>query len=410
MITEINGKIHLSCEFNDLAQIFRMKFIEEKEVNIVFPLKETVIFDLQEGRVSLEVQNGDGELLGRENVTERIDIWRGKPTYSLIMNHKYMLQSIAEKFQAQWPVEKLPFELEELTPERLVLMTKYVGFSRKFYFSLPLTRDRDCVDESFQGIDQRLRKVEDVCDILREHKIPSIKALNRILYSNPGMCYYAEELMAMWKVINNLDFFVRLLQTKQVYEVLSFLHDFPNAIAFFQDYIRVKSVAGLIRRINNEWQDIRIYAVAYSAMSESRKAREHQRWNKKPLFLYLSANYSRPVQTEEIEVTDCFIEEYAIVRLRTVNDFMKASDELQNCLWNWENYLHSAVFVIKKGNKCRAAVQVREGKVLMALGYDNRALEYDEEANQIYKKWLTKWGLKEEKIQYDPLDDDDLPF
>ena len=412
MVTERNENICFSCEINDLAQIFQIQFMEDEgqEINILFPLKETILFNIEQRRVFLEVENGCGELLAREEITNRIDLWTGRATYDFIMNHQYMVQSIAEKFRGQWPEEELPFGVEELVanPERFILMTKYVGFPEKFYLSLPMRNQ--CVDESFLQIDEKLRSTDDVYTMLVESDIPSVKALNRILYTNPGLCYYIDELNTFWKLINNVDLYARLLQSKQVFEVLSFLHDYPHTMTFFEDYIRIKSVASLIRRINDEWKDLRFYAVSYSSMSEIRRWQEHKKWGKKPLFCHLDANYSRPIQSVETEIKDDIIDDYAIVRLYTSDDFIKTSCELQNCLWNWEDYLDSVVFAIKKGDAYGAAIQVREGKVITVLGYDNRTLKNDEEIYGIYEKWVEKWGLIETEFLREPQDEDDLPF
>lgn len=413
MVSVENKKICVSCEINNLTHIFQMECIqgkEENEIDIVFPIKETVIFDLQKGTTCIEVVNGDEKLLESREITKDINYWRTRGSYEYIENHKYVIQLIAEKFLEQWPEKELPFDLDELTVERLVLMTRYVGFPKNFYISLPLSRETNCVDENFATIDAKLRKIEDVLEILREYEVPTSKTLNRIFYTNPAYCYYVEEVMKMWKVINNLDLYVRFLNSGKVFEVLSYLHDYPCAILFFEDYVREKSVVSLLRRIGNEWRDVRLYAVSYSAMSDSRKVQEQKRWGKRTLFVRAAANYSRPVQTEENEVKDCTVEGFSVIKLRTSNDFLDAAEGLHNCLEGYDTYSDSAVFVIKKGTKYRAAIQIRNGEIITALGYENSEIEYDEEIYRIYLLWKIKWGLSESRLMYDPMYDEELPF
>ena len=88
---------------------------------------------------------------------------------------------------------------------------------------------------------------------------------------------------------------------------------------------------------------------------------------------------------------------------------------MQNCLGNWRPN-DAPVVCIRRKEEYVGAVEVSDGKIIQARGFDNSELEKDPRLMAVLEKWRDRYGLLWIETEDDDLFDDDflpernLPF
>ena len=408
------GKISLSCELNDLQKILSIPFTSD-ETDVVFPITETTIFDLNQGGIYLEITNQGGQVLATRDFTNDVESLKESESIQLIEKSSLLLEKVGEEFRKYWK-GTFPFDKGELSAEKFVFLTKYVNFPRSFFDGIPFEKRKWDMDESFRDAAKRIRKVEDIYEIYENSTLAKEKAMRRIIYENPAYCFYISELELLSQVIGNNDLFKQLFKSGVMYEVAGFLHDYPSVIKFLQDYRKKKGAKAVVLLFQKDWLRTKTYALKYVSMNSVYRQSEMQKWGHEAFSVDLQPRYSHPILLKEVDSKNTTIDGYTFVLLRTTNDFYMAGHELKNCLKQWREFKESEVYVVRRGNKYLAAIELRNDEVIQARTEENGDIKEDERLYQAYKKWCEQYGVESRTHILDMLDefgelpDEPLPF
>lgn len=66
-------KILSSREVNDLQKILDVPFLRKEEIEIVFPVTETIVFDSEKERTYLKIVDANNEVLAVQDITIDFD-------------------------------------------------------------------------------------------------------------------------------------------------------------------------------------------------------------------------------------------------------------------------------------------------------------------------------------------------
>ena len=401
--------VTLSCEKADIRNLFSLPMaVEDGWVRLALPLTETVRFDLNRGEVTLEVRGQDGVTLAGAPVTPGSSHWEHSWARALLAGSRVLRRKLLRAFALPYGGTP-PFEDWACGPEDFLRMTRFRGYPRRFFDTVPYDPDTGDVERSFSFAADRLHSAADLPGVYAASRLPQIKSVKRIFFSEPGLFFYLEEAEALWRAVGDPNQFRRLLELRRVYELLSFLHRYPGTEAFFRDYREERGMNGLLHALRTAWRDTKHAALGYAAMDPALREAERRTW-KRGLDERPEELYSLPMPVGE-GIRDCVIDGYSFLWLRTEQACREAGDALENCLIAWDPSC-SPVVAVKRGSEYRAAIEVKGRSVVQAKARRNTSMERDPDLNRAFRKWLKRFTLELlPQLDFDGFDEpEDLPF
>lgn len=400
------GRADISWDSASLKRVLRSSHFSGRTLTLTPPLSETVTFDMKKGRVVLRVTDAAGNLAAVRDLTGGRDVWEESSVYRLIAASDAARQQLFLAFREAWGRE-LPFEEKDLTPELFTAATRFVGFPRDFYDAVPYDLETGRIEKSFRAVSRRLHSADALPELYGASGLPGMKSVKRALFSRPGLFFYLEEAGMLWEAVGDPNIFCRLLDIPRIYDVMSFLHRFPDCLAFFRDYVRERGGPGMLRLLSTRWDRLQGYIAQYSIMRPSSRAEERRKWRGDAELIPGDMNFSIPMQYGDHDIADCCVDGYRFSWLRSRADFRAAGEALNNCLISWQS-TGNPVVAVKRDGRYVAAVEVSDGMVVQARSADNQSMESVPSLNAAYLKWLDKFHL----VQRPFLDlfDDDIPF
>lgn len=148
---------------------------------------------------------------------------------------------------------ELPFEKNERTPEKYILMTRFIGFDRRFYDSIPYLKGTFDIERTFQSVARKLHSMNGAYKLFKQSDLPDFKSVRRVFFSNAGLLFYLDECEKLWQAIADPNLFCDLMNHDCIFHILSILHQRPCLYKFVFDYSRLQGSKGLIKRITHEW-------------------------------------------------------------------------------------------------------------------------------------------------------------
>lgn len=414
-VTYRQDKHHLtiSTEITDISALFSLKWMSSSWMSITFPLYETVVFNFRKGTTYLKLHDANGTIYTVSDITQKPEAWCNGPLYDAFttnrVNQRMLKRTFLEHFGGT-----LPFCNQELTPNKYVLLTRFIGYSRSFYNAIPFTENTGRIDGSFKSVAKKLHRAESLPALYEEYMLPKAKSIRKIFFENPGLFFYKTECQKLWILVQDINLYRRLLQSNANYDILSQLHLYPGVLDYYHDYIAVKGVKSLINNLEKRLSDTNFEAVTYSAMSKQSKRVEQERWKNGKVRKrapapdeydeeedYLVAElpqpvrYSIPMHAVGKEIIPCVIDGYYFNWLYSMNDYISAGHDLKNCLKRWERWQHPVVAIFKD-NEIVGAIEVNVERqcVVQAHTKRNGDIKLDESLNNAFKKWRRRYNLK----------------
>ena len=403
--TQSKNKFEISCQFISFGELLSTTCAVRENIPFDNDMKEILTFNFRNGHTYIKLANGNGEILDIRDLTDDAALWNKGLIYSLFTKSKIIKRQLKRAFLSVYD-GKLPFSIYELTPEKYILLTRFVGYRLSFYDAVPYSTDEQKIDETFRTISKKLHLAKNVPAIYKEYGLPKMKSIRKLIFTNPGLMFYAEEIKKLWEVVKNPDVLCAILTCERAYQILLDLHIYNGIFCFYADYIRVKNGTSLYRKIKDEPDIMHAYAIYYMALNDSQKRKEQIKWTGKNAFsdfeenfqyLYkpmrLGSDYSLPMHAVERKIYNCVIDGYSFIWLRNMMDYKRAGEILDNCLIHWRN-VNNPVVGIYKNQKPLAAIEVCKTTILQVQLAGNRSIKNNQAILNAYKKWIERFGLE----------------
>lgn len=381
---------------------------DNADISFSPPITESVVFDFSSGLTLLRFSDAAGKHLGEWDANCVRTVWESSKLYQILQNNTLVKRRLRMLFSQQTQSE-FPFSIAGLTPERFALLTRFQGYPESFYHAIPYTVSTGKIDESFAEILPALRKADNLPALCDSMGIPKMKTIRRVLFSNPGLFFYLAECRKLWDVLADRNFFRSVLSFSHIYEILSFMHQFPAVMDFFADYTAQHGAKALKLLLKDFSDFLKIFAIQYAAMNPAARrgavySPEKYDADIDVLFPSIPRTYSIPVHIGETSIPDSIVDGYSFARLNNLMDYVIAGQTLHNCLN--ENYpSYNPVYIIKKNGIIRAAIELRNRTVIQARCFNNMHVELNPNTNAALNRWAK---LKSIHIYWelpdDPLD------
>ena len=419
-IVDDKDKIILSVELENLGDIFSIKWMPSGNINLSFPLVETVVFNFKRGTTFIKLHDADGGIFSICDITKQPQIWNNGPICEALHKYTILSRTLKRHFEIRFG-GKLPYFGKELTPDKYVLMTRFVGYNRSFYDTIPFTEDSNEVDKSFSSIINQLRSADGALKLFESSSLPKSKSIRRIIFNNPGVLFYINECETLWGLIQDVNLFRDLMKHDMFFNIVSQLHLYPGIALYYRDYIKVKSAKSFIKKLTDDFNQTNYEAAAYAVMNSYQQKSEQAKWEcdetkHKANYdddedyeddPYITAlpdviHYSTPMGTVDQSIPTCEIDGFRFSWLRTSNEYRSAGEQLNNCLRGWSRS-DGPVVAVFQSNKIVAAIEVINKRMVQAYKRNNRIIEDDSNLGRAIKKWQTRYGIKDRYCNCDEL-------
>lgn len=404
-------KIKISRKL-ELQEWFQIEWGADKICITEFELYETITFNLRNGHTFVSLEDGCGEKLQIRDISNiRPDLYSDDPIFELINLYKPVNRELKNRFVKIFH-GPLPFRTKELTVEQFVLMTRFIGYDSGFYNALPYAEKGDLIERRFLKPARRLHHAAKVPSIFEKTMLPKVKSIRKLLFCNPALFFYTEELEQLWKIIEDVNLFRNFITSQNIFSELAFLHKMPRLINFYAEYKAEIGIGRLyhhfFRATNRYW--LYNYVSWYYLLSEYDKKIERQKWHngwleKRDDFEGIENDMGAlfGVSIPDCSSKDfrhpgleCRINGYSFRRLKNSMEFLRAGKELKNCLDDWQ-FFRNNVYGIMDNGKYVAAVEIKDNVIIQAHTCRNGDISDNRSIKQAFDVWKSRNSMTEQK-------------
>lgn len=318
------------------------------------PLFETINFDFSSGKVFLSLEDNNQNILLSN---ELYDEYKSLITLFISKSEK-IKETVHDILVKIWKPNKFPFNENQISMERLLALVKFVGYpDKRFYDSIPFNINDNHIFPSFNGISEKLHYYAFVPEFYTYTQLPNFKSLKKSIFSEPQLLFYFGEIEKLWDTFHDENLLVRLLKNENRYEILAYLHLYPNMFSFFEDFIKVKPKMTLLNKILDSFCQIFFYAINYSSLRSEAKKIENDVWKKENNYNWLSkfGHYEKPFQipfsipyralSNDYEMR---LNGFQFMPLSNKKEYILAGRKLNNCLIELINLNNPVILVTLK--------------------------------------------------------------
>ena len=375
-------------------------------------LYETITFNLRNGHTFVSLEDGHDKKIQIRDITNiKPNLYFDDPIFELIDLYKPVKRELRNRFIKIFR-GSLPFRTKELTVEQFVLMTRFIGYNCGFYDALPYAEKENLIEISFLKSAKRLHHAVKVPNIFEKTTLPKVKSIRKLLFCNPALFFYTEELERLWEIIEDVNLFRNFITSQNIFSELAFLHKMPRLINFYAEYKAEIGIGRLyhhfFRATNRYW--LYNYVSWYYLLSEYDKKIERQKWHngwleKRDDFEGIENDMGAlfGVSIPDCSSKDfrhpgleCRINGYSFRRLKNSMEFLRAGKELDNCLTDWQ-FFRNNVYGIMDNGKYVAAVEVKHNVIIQAHINHNGEISDDHSIKQAFDIWKSRNSMTEQK-------------
>lgn len=414
-------RVRIKAEICEIAELLSLPWIVGGTITIQFPIYEVLTFNFKTGKTYVELQGSDDLSVAKRDITSHPSVWEKGVVYQLISDNVVVARVIKRIFANMFG-GIIPFAKDEQTPEKYILMTRFIGFPRRFYDAIPYARGTYQIEETFKKIADKIHRAEDALVMFENAEIPKCKSIKKIFLTEAGLLFYLDECEKLWGVIGDINYYRHLLKSENIFGILSLLHQRPVLFNLVFDYCRVKGAKAVIEMLMYNWTVSINYALDYCTMNDTMKLSEQEKWKQQlPKhrrrydhydddyddededemdyeYYYQRINrkimFSVPMRRPHESIENCVIDEFSFSWLRCGNDYFIVGNALKNCLSGWDT-TDNPVVAVRRGGRIVAAIEVGPRGVNQVLGYHNTSITRVEGLPEVYQKWLDKNKLKD---------------
>ena len=388
------GVITVSRRLKTIDDILGISWADISDVPLDMSACEQVCFDTARAEITLCIVSGGVTVCRKKNFKQK-----DTPLADIINKSRQLKRALKNAFLCVWG-RPLPYTVQELGFDRFCLMTRFVGFDRDFYESLPCRLGSKMLDDSFLPAAINVRNEKSAVKCLADSHLSRTKSVRRHFYNNPALLLYISECERLADVVGNVDYFCRLLSDDSIFAILSAVHTYPGVIEMYRDYVRVCGAKSLIYWLTSYRIAFNKYAMRYHAMSEAAREKEPMRWKDSDCFFERrpSVGYSVLMHRPPDNVPDSVIDGHLFRWLKNSDDYARASAALSNCLCEWSD-CDNPVCVIERKNSILAAIEVcpDTNTVVQARTELNGDISKNKKLNSVFCRWVAQNSLIFEK-------------
>ena len=377
-----------------------------------YPLDEIVEFNFRKGRVSAKLVDSNGLVVNVCDITEHPEWFRHSNFVRILSNYKMFLRPIKREFMKYWG-KPLPYSDIDLSIDKFFLMTRFVGFNRRFYASIPFLSGTHRLDASYKKYVHSADAVEAAYEASTLPKSERVREL--ILRETPELIFYIPELEQFWELIGDEDDFVRFITYSNIHETLSGVHQHPCFFEFFGDYAERfdgNKLTNLLTDLNTVILD---KAASYCTMNERSKMLERRTWGNCCFYDMFSDNYDLTPPRPLPDIKSVTIDGYVFRWLESAEDYRDAEKNVGingNIYVSWNE---PTMGVYDRFGFIVAVIEISDTYLVTnaysALSPD---LMLDRTLSDVYRKWLDYYKMEEDNEFWDPgreyMDADPNPF
>lgn len=418
------GQLQISVKLEGLEDVLCLRWPQKPIMSLCLPLTEKIVFNFRKGRVYLKLHDAWGRTCAGLDITQIPEAWNSGVLYDILTNSKANRRAFKKGFAMAYG-KKLPFPDCELSLDKLVAMTRFIGYSPDFYCAIPYLEDSCRIDSSFRRAASILHRADRVPRLYDESQLPQVKSVKRVFYENAGLLFYLDECIKLWQLIGDVNVYHRLISCSSIYDILSRMHIYPGVEDYYRDYAAAKGPAAFARLIMTSFLQVNNKAITYRSMSVQARKMKRDEWKKKKPHRkllewdgdleeyhdedhrYTAAEYgpgsveppviySIPMHSTDRQIDACIIDGCCFAWLRSSNEYRAAGRALKNCLVRWEKDQNPVVAVRKEG-RIVAAIEIdpETHTVIQKAVAGNRYIEAEPGLAQAYSKWKTRLRLSE---------------
>lgn len=424
IVKNTKSTLFISQKINNIAEAPQLLWASLNISELPFPLCETLGFNILKGRVFIRLETTDSKVIATSDITERSDLQESSSLWPTI-NESIAVKREIKRFLLKHFSRKLPFTEAEFTPNHIVQMIRFKGYSdSNFYSAIPYVKGTVAIDSSFNNPMKFLQNAKSVVYFFENSKLPKSKSVKKIFLERPELLFYKVECEKLSDILNNVNFFAETLRNENIFYLLVSLHSYPVIFEMFCDYVRIKGSKSLLSLMKKRLSELSEYAIKYCSMNSYLKSAEQKKWEKygvesiavkanryneiaddDPKYLPLNENirYSVPLHKIKECIPTCIIGDYTFVGLRSLNDYIFAGRELNNCLIDWNSEM-SPIIIMQKNGKTVAAIEPCEKSIYQAYMKNNIPITQDTELEKAYQEWCNKNQISP-KSMYEEVDD-----
>ena len=216
------------------------------------------------------------------------------------------------------------------------------------------------------------------------------------IYENPFFLFYLDEEEILYKSFNSdASILKRFLENKNSVFYLGFIHKHPNAIDFFEEYVKIKGASELVELIGNtDREKFRSYILEFITLNEYCKQQEIEKIKDTPCSLLIDeyddgTNYPVVVSSTTSTTIEQKIKGYCFCALKFNHEYLLTQNSFDNIL-NLPNHCNLDYPVIKVsfGNETVALFQISNNEVRQI-----KFSEFDDftNADHNFIKAFVKW-------------------
>lgn len=375
-ICESKSSVRVTYSDLDLKELLHLTWINTSISYTHFPISESITFNFNKGKIFLELIDSENNKLIVRDITNGIDLKFNSCVFNCILNNYKVRRKVRKIFEEKWG-NKLPFAEFELTPDKCIALTRFIGLPRSFYENIPYKYGSYIYDENFKEIFRKLHTGKKAIKTLNESQIPLQKSIKRVVCrAHPWMLFFLTELSALWGVVKNLDIFFAMIISEGIFEKLMFIHKYPYIIDFYSRIVETFSVQKFSKEFIRCFFEFSTCGQGFCCMSEKGKKQELNTWKERGYILEPIHKYSNYKCTSfnlnEPKIRTQEVNGYVFSRLQNYNDYIVAGELLNNCLGEVEQDF--PVYIMKSGNTTIAAIEVGEKRIMQAGLIDNEVI------------------------------------
>ena len=304
--------------------------------------KSRIVLTLPKNQESLEFNAQRGRVILRLDGTHPVDVTEHpepllkSKIYPLLLTIK-LRKLVGEALQCIWGPVRLPFTYHELTAKHMILLTRFIGYTRDFFSDIPFFIGTVNLPRNFKKTGKRLHRASDLPKLMNSIELCKSKTIRKAFYQSPALFFFLNELNIIFRCIgSNVDHFRTIvLETPKanLFEDLAFLCDHPSCIVFYQDFAQAAHISQFIRLLNYP-EFLSTCAIGYSTLSEKRRVDVRKTFRKKLNPDDFAIRFSLPLNTAPFEDTTITTSEgcYSFVKVKSISELVGIGKALENCL------------------------------------------------------------------------------
>ena len=369
------------------------------EVEIPGLVDEKFIFDFVGGKVILQVRDAVTEkLIFSRNISAHEEIYA--TDLPLLFFNNTFREDIVKLFARMWR-QSVPYSSSNITADRLVLMTMFVGYSERFYDALPIDMKTGRICREYRNVAKKLHRADSIIKMVKNAQIPQTKGVKRIIYQNEALVFYIPLLEWMWSISNeNVKGFVSCLEyiVSSNYQQLVYLSSHSEEVKKSVEEFREITGFSLFK-IMTMLRRHPEYMPYYASLSKLRqKAEREGLWVKLKgscvsynTFDFSDEIISRPLSCDSYGIDVYTKGAFGFVPCTSLHQLRGTGKSLRNCLENTEDPdLFDNVFRVYKHNRIVGAVEVTRNRIVQCRAENNKEIGVVDGFSEAVKEFAQK--------------------